>query len=133
MTTSSVPKDYSTILSGDTITITGYDYSTLSNIQPLTTDQIVSLGTSNSGMYYTAPSMSTMSTINSGSISTISVDTSTWNTSFKLPTDWIDSFPSWDKVQDMCKQYPSLEIALRNFQTIYQLVKDDYDNPAPKK
>jgi hypothetical protein len=133
MTTSSVPTDYSTILSGDTITITGYDPSNFSTMPTLTTAQIVSLGTSNSGMYYTAPSMATMSTINSGSINTISVDTSTWNTSFKLPTDWVDSFPSCDKVQDMCKQYPSLEIALRNFQTIYQLVKDDYDNPAPKK
>jgi len=133
MTTSSVPTDYSTILSGDTITITGYDPSNFSTMPTLTTAQIVSLGTSNSGMYYTAPSMSTMSTINSGSINTISVDTITWDTSFKLPTDWVDSFPSWDKVQDMCKQYPSLEIALRNFQTIYQLVKDDYDNPAPKK
>jgi len=74
-----------------------------------------------------------MSTINSGSINTVSIDTNLWNTSFNLPIDWVDAFPSWDKVQDMCKQYPSLEIALRNFQTIYQLVKDDYDNPAPKK
>ena len=31
------------------------------------------------------------------------------------------------------KKYPALEIALRNFKTVYQLVKDDYDNPTPKK
>ena len=133
MTTSSVPTDYSTILSSDTITITGYEPSNFSTIQPLTTNQIVTIGSSNSSVYYTAPSMTTMSTINSGSINTVSIDTNLWNTSFNLPIDWVDAFPSWDKVQDMCKQYPSLEIALRNFQTIYQLVKDDYDNPAPKK
>jgi len=26
-----------------------------------------------------------------------------------------------------------LEIALRNFQTVYTLVKDDYDNPKDEK
>ena len=49
------------------------------------------------------------------------------------PKEWVGAFPAWARVDDMCKQYPALEIALRNFQTIYQLVKDDYDNPAPKK
>lgn len=47
--------------------------------------------------------------------------------------EWIDSFPDWDRVNAMCKQYPGLEIALKNFQTIYTLVKDDYDNPKDKK
>ena len=47
--------------------------------------------------------------------------------------EWLDKFPEWHRVKDMCKQYPSLEIALRNFETIYKLVKDDYDNPTPKK
>ena len=57
--------------------------------------------------------------------------TSTFN--WKEPIEWVDSFPDWSRVDDMCQQYPSLEIALRNFQTVYQLVKDDYDNPTPKK
>jgi hypothetical protein len=67
----------------------------------------------------------------SPSVSTVSIESSqfTWN----LPEEWVDSFPVWSRVQDMCNQYPSLEIALRNFQTVYQLVKDDYDNPTPKK
>lgn len=43
--------------------------------------------------------------------------------------EWVDAFPDWRRVQDMCKTYPGLEVALRNFQTIYTLVKDDYDNP----
>ena len=49
------------------------------------------------------------------------------------PQPWLDSFPDWDRVQNMCKEYPGLEIAFRNFKTFYELVKDDYDNPTPKK
>ncbi len=47
--------------------------------------------------------------------------------------EWVDSFPDWDRVQDMCKKYPGLEIALRNFKTVYTLVKDDYDNPKDEE
>lgn len=47
--------------------------------------------------------------------------------------EWVDSFPSWGRVNQMCEKYPSLEIALRNFKTIYNLVKDDYDNPKDEK
>ena len=43
--------------------------------------------------------------------------------------EFVDSFPDWQRIQDMCKKYPGLEIALRNFLTVYTLVKDDYDNP----
>ena len=64
-------------------------------------------------------------------ISTVPIDTSTF--SWNLPEEWVGTFPEWDRVEDMCKKYPALEIALRNFKTVYQLVKDDYDNPTPKK
>lgn len=47
--------------------------------------------------------------------------------------EWVDSFPDWQRIQDMCAKYPGLEIALRNFQTVYTLVKDDYDNPKDEK
>jgi len=60
-------------------------------------------------------------------------DTITLNSEYNFnwgdAQEWIDSFPDWQRVQDMCKKYPGLEIALRNFQTVYTLVKDDYDNP----
>ena len=69
---------------------------------------------------------------NSSSINTISIDSSSLFT-YNMPKEWIDCFPEWRRVEDMCKQYPGLEIAFRNFQTVYQLVKDDYDNPTPKK
>ena len=79
-----------------------------------------------------SPSVSTYSIgAASPTISTVSIDNSqfTWN----MPVEWVGTFPDWDKVEDMCKKYPALEIALRNFKTVYQLVKDDYDNPTPKK
>jgi len=47
--------------------------------------------------------------------------------------EWVNSFPDWHRVENMCKKYPGLEIALRNFRTVYTLVKDDYDNPKTKK
>jgi len=79
-----------------------------------------------------SPSISTYSIgAMSPTISTISIDPSSFT--FNLPVEWIDSFPAWSRVEDMCKKYPGLEIAFRNFQTVYQLVKDDYDNPTPKK
>ena len=68
---------------------------------------------------------------NISSIDTMSIDSSSFT--FNLPEEWIDAFPDWHRVEDMCKKYPGLEIAFRNFQTVYQLVKDDYDNPVPKK
>ena len=71
------------------------------------------------------------SSIGVGSINTISIDTNSFT--FNMPKEWIDSFPDWHRVEAMCKKYPGLEIAFRNFQTVYQLVKDDYDNPTPKK
>jgi hypothetical protein len=68
---------------------------------------------------------------NISSIDTMSIDSSSFT--FNLPEEWVDAFPDWHRVEDMCKKYPGLEIAFRNFQTVYQLVKDDYDNPVPKK
>jgi hypothetical protein len=60
-------------------------------------------------------------------------DTGYSNFNWGPPQEWVDSFPEWQRIQDMCSKYPGLEIALRNFRTIYTLVKDDYDNPKDKK
>lgn len=70
----------------------------------------------------------------SGSTYTIGTN-SDFSSSFNWgnPEEWVDSFPDWQRVQDMCNKYPGLEIALRNFRTIYTLVKDDYDNPKDKE
>ena len=79
-----------------------------------------------------SPTITTIGAVGSSAgVNTISIDTSSFT--FHMPKEWIDSFPDWHRVESMCKKSPGLEIALRNFQTVYQLVKDDYDNPTPKK
>jgi hypothetical protein len=113
MSTSSQPTSYSitlndTIEFSDTITLTS----------SMSTNTVTWSGL-NGSTYTIGPS----------TIDTISVDMST----LTLPVEWKDCFPSWHKVEDMCKRYPGLEVALRNFQTVYTLVKDDYDTPTPKK
>lgn len=133
MTTSSLPEDFSITLNGsdiikfddlNTITLTGSN-TACSSIGTITFD-------TTTNTYTTYGAGGATYTLGSGiSTSTVTLDTSTFN--WVLPEEWKDDFPKWGRVQDMCKQYPALEIALRNFRTIYELVKDDYDNPAPKR
>jgi len=87
--------------------------------------------------------MNTVSISNGGSgyggvtYTTLTSDTITLNTDYQFSwgdaQEFVDAFPDWQRVQDMCKKYPGLEIALRNFRTVYTLVKDDYDNPKDKE
>jgi hypothetical protein len=68
------------------------------------------------------------------SIDTITInDMAASNYTFNLPQEWVDTFPVWNRVQDMCEQYPGLKVAFDNFKVFYEMVKDDYDNPTPKK
>jgi len=72
--------------------------------------------------------------LGSSGISTItlnSVDTSSFTYDFHK--EWQNCFPQWTRVQDMCDKYPGLKIAFENFKVFYEMVKDDYDNPTPKK
>jgi len=72
--------------------------------------------------------------LTSGSPTTITlngVDTSHFTYDFHK--EWQNCFPQWTRVQDMCKEYPGLKIAFENFKVFYEMVKDDYDNPTPKK
>ena len=48
-------------------------------------------------------------------------------------TEWVDSFPSWARVEKMCKEYPGLKVAFEKFKNTYNLVKDDYDTPPEKR
>lgn len=52
---------------------------------------------------------------------------------FDSRIEWQNNFPNWARVQDMIEKYPGLKIAFENFKVFYEMVKDDYDNPAPKK
>jgi hypothetical protein len=47
--------------------------------------------------------------------------------------EWVNSFPEWDRIEEMCKEYPGLKIAFEKFKTTYKLVKDDYDTPKDKR
>ena len=88
--------------------------------------------------YYIDTNMNTIS-ISGGAASSYTIlasDTITLNNyefNWGDSEEFVDSFPVWERVQDMCKKYPGLEIALRNFRTVYTLVKDDYDNPKDKE
>jgi hypothetical protein len=39
--------------------------------------------------------------------------------------EWVDAFPSFDKVKILRKQHPALEKAYENFKTIYKLVESE--------
>jgi hypothetical protein len=122
MTTSSQQLDYS-ITSSDTITIdlSGFiaqDISTISDTITIT----------NTGM----PSMNSVY-IDSSTLGTVSTVTdSDWTFNWGSE-EWIDSFPAWDRIQNMCEEYPGLKIAFEKFKTTYKLVKDDYDTPKDKR
>jgi hypothetical protein len=61
---------------------------------------------------------------------TITIDPSTFNWKDE---EWVNAFPQWARIQEMCEQYPGLKIAFEKFKTTYKLVKDDYDHPKDKK
>jgi len=94
-------------LAGSTGTISGSSWS------GLTTDQISSLTTAQ----------------------ITQLDTSLWSSTIQnwQQIPFKETWPDWFRVQNMRKQYPSLDKALTQLETIYNIVKDDYDNPTPKR
>lgn len=46
-----------------------------------------------------------------------------WESEYKL---WEHCLPSLSEVEEMCKEYPALEKAFKNFETIYKMVEQDY-------
>ena len=125
MSNSSQPKNSLDTYLTDTITIDDSYSIDLSSITMNSTTNYISSGNT-----------ITITSSGSGGYSTFATDTiSTDGYVFNwgATEEWIDGFPDWDRVKSMCEQYPGLEIALRNLQTIYTLVKDDYDNPKDKK
>ena len=94
----------------------------------------ITIGPSDMSYNYTIAGAQSTYSIGSSDISTITLngmDASSY--SFNLPQEWVDCFPDWHRVEDMCKEYPGLKIAFENFKVFYEMVKDDYDNPTPKK
>ena len=127
MSNSSAPPTYSTI-STDSLYTSMTDTITITTITGMGLDTMT-IPTGSNYMYTASPSISGLTTTSIPSLTINDINP----VSFTWGKDFVDKFPEWDRIKSMCDQYPSLEIALRNFETIYQLVKDDYDNPTPKK
>lgn len=112
-----------------TFTITSNDNSDESNnivihdwdslgIPALTSTDIVTLTGSTTSSSYTI-----------GNIETIDlshIDTFTSFTNF-YKDEFDGRFPDYERVQEMCKEYPGLDIAYRKFKEVYKMVKEDFD------
>ena len=90
---------------------------TTASIQALTSADIITL----TGTSYGTLNTSTIETIDIGSF------TGWYKEEFE------GRFPDYDRVIDMCKQYPGLEIAYRKFKEVYKMVKEDYDGKEREK
>jgi len=74
-----------------------------------------------------------ISSITSGTISTITLDDTHWADSITWnQIEFEDSMPSVAKVEDMCKDYPALDKAYENFKTIYKMVHQDWKGKNDK-
>jgi hypothetical protein len=135
MSNSSAPVDYSTTLD-NSVGIIAQDLG-ISLPGAITT-----IG--NSYYYTTGTSMSSSSTVTIGGINSAKMTISsngnvgigsmssaeyTW----KIPQEFVDAFPAYDRIEKMCKEYPGLAIAFEKFKTVYNLVKDDYDTPEDQR
>lgn len=102
------------IVPSDDITIT-WDNNNI--IPAFTTTDVITLN----GVSLSSGSYSTTSTIDLSGIESFSSFTNLYKEEFD------GRFPDWDRVQEMCKEYPGLEIAFRKFKEVYKIVKEDYD------
>jgi hypothetical protein len=91
----------------------------MNSLPSLTTSDIITLtGTPyNSGSY-------TIGNIETVDLSGIDSFT-TFSNFYKDEFD--GRFPDYERVQEMCKEYPGLEIAYRKFKEVYKMVKEDFD------
>ena len=109
-----------------TVNTTGLNY-TIPSISALTTADIITLtGPGGSG-----GTGSSMYTWNGGSGGSATYSGTSYT--FKMPEEWVDCFPDFNRIKKMCEDYPGLKIAYEKFVTTYEMVKVDYDNPENKK
>ena len=113
--------DSMSIVSGSS----SYNYTTSIPTITLGPSITSSIGTVGAGGTYTINTLSTGDTITLTGIDSYS--------GLNIPKEWVDCLPPLSRIQDMCEKYPGLKIAFDNFKVFYEMVKDDYDNPVPKK
>ena len=123
MNNSSAQETYSITLD-DIATITSSDTITLSDINCYTSGSTFTYTSGCAG----SPAAYTINCIPNITISNIGTISNVWGSQ-----EWVNSFPDWNRIENMCKEFPGLQIAFEKFKTTYKLVKDEYDNPTSKK
>jgi len=128
--------DISTLgsLTSDTITFRDYssNHTAAYNYGSFGSTMAGNAYTTASGLTYTN-TIGPLTTASIGAIGTIDIST-LLNTSWTLnQVEWIDAWPDFNKVKNMRDKYPALDKAMDKVVSIYNMVKDDYDNPVPKK
>ena len=114
-----IAQDIGTVLP-DTITPTS---DTSSNYYFSTGTSTVTIG---GGTGYTIGAVGS-----SGTVTLDDINTTSFN--WKMPEEFVDAFPDYDRIEKMCKEYPGLAIAFEKFKTVYNLVKDHYDTPEDQR
>ena len=123
MNSSSAQDSYSITLN-DTISINTSSWSnyTAGGAVGSSTDTITITGGGGAGATFTVGS-------GAGVIAQDIGTAFTW----KIPEEFVDAFPDYDRVQQMCKEYPGLKLAYEKFVTTYKLVRDHYDTPEDQR
>ena len=126
MNSSSAQESYSitSLDSSDTITISNSCFTTSTSSNTITLNYPTSISGAGGISYVSGV---TVGGITSGS------GASTINWGALQTEEFVNCFPSYDKIQSMCKEYPGLKIAYEKFVTTYRLVKDDYDTPKDQR
>jgi len=105
-----------TSTTSDTLTITNWDNVSF----PSTYTDTITL-TGSGGTTYSPYTVGTIETVDLSGIESFSTFTNWFKDEFE------GRFPDHDRVMEMCKEYPGLEIAYRKFKEVYQMVKEDFD------
>ena len=134
LTTFDISSLSSLVVGDDTITLQDYssNYTAGYNYGSFGSTMAGNAYTTASGLTYT----NTIGPLTTDSIAAIgTIDISTLlNTSWTLNrVEWVDVWPDFNKVKNMRDKYPALDKAMDKVVSIYNMVKDDYDNPVPKK
>jgi hypothetical protein len=113
----------------DVITL---DTATMANISAAAGGvDTITISNGGSSSYYFGGSGSGTITFTGSSGVIGGAGTSTFN--WKLPEEFVDAFPDFNKIKQMCDEYPGLKIAYEKFVTTYKLVKDHYDTPEDQR
>jgi hypothetical protein len=124
----------SSLVTDDTITLRDYqsNYTAGYNYGSLGNTMAGNAYTTASGLTY-VNSIGPLTTASIGAIGTVDIST-LLNRNWTLNSvDWVDAWPDFNKVKNMRVKYPALDKAMEKVVSIYNMVKDDYDNPVPKK